>query len=249
MWLWVCPTTVTSQELCQGFFCSSSNTGFWRRPSLWEPAPVLGASESRSPVVVLLHPFDALLCSSSVPRTCSEQAGLTWRCNNSPAATVKITASEVFLPDTHQNESVFLPPAANLSHSLHAAEEESVGTAAGESWVQAARHQACGAMPVGQGTGSPRAAAGRPEPGLAASWPCTSPAPCQGGGRRSGGGEHRVNQGGACLARECMDGGSKKGEETSCRVWKPCRFNVPLHWKQCRAGACLPVSPLRPICI
>lgn len=75
-------------------------------------------------VVALLHLFDTHLCYESVPRTYREQAGLSRCYNHSLAATIKITVSEEFLPDTHQNVSVFLPLAANLSHTLCAAEKE-----------------------------------------------------------------------------------------------------------------------------
>jgi len=74
-------------------------------------------------VVALLHLFDTHLCYNAVLYTHSQQAGISWCCNNSLAAAVKIIVSEVFLPDIHQNVSVFLPLAANLSHTFSVAKK------------------------------------------------------------------------------------------------------------------------------
>lgn len=52
--------------------------------------------------------------------------------NNCLTAAVKITVYEVFLPDTHQHASVFLPRTANLRHTLSVAKEE---LAKGDGWA------------------------------------------------------------------------------------------------------------------
>lgn len=76
-------------------------------------------------VASLLH---TKLCYNPVLHRHSEQAALSWYCNHSLAAMVKITVSKVFLPDFHQNVSVFLPLAGNLSHGLSVVEKELVNS-------------------------------------------------------------------------------------------------------------------------